>query len=122
MHLVPADPAGAFTGFGPPVASPPARNSENAGRTIPVKFTLAGSGAILSQVLAAGCPQSAPVSCASPGQLTSGDPTTATWPGSASPSDDYNYLRKTDPSWTGCRELIIKLVDGTYHQAVFDFG
>jgi len=40
-----ADPAGAFTGFGPPVASPPARNSENAGRTIPVKFTLAGSGA-----------------------------------------------------------------------------
>jgi len=111
-----------FTGFFPPVANPPAVNSENAGRTIPVKFSLAGSGAVLSQVLAPGYPQSAPVSCASPGQLTSGDPTTATSPGDGSPGDDYNYLWKTDKSWTGCRELIVKLVDGTYHRAVFDFG
>jgi hypothetical protein len=111
-----------FSGFDPPVANPPAVNPENAGQTIPVKFTLAGSGAVLSQVLAAGYPQSAPVSCTSPGQLTTGDPTTATSPGSDSPSGDYNYLWKTDRSWTGCRELIVKLVDGTYHRAVFDFG
>jgi hypothetical protein len=111
-----------FTGFNPPVANPPAVNLENAGRTVPVKFTLADSGAVFSQVMAAGYPQSAPVSCTSPTQLTTGDPTTATSPGSASPRDDYNYLWKTDPSWTGCRELIVKLVDGTYHQAVFDFG
>jgi len=38
-----------FTGFGAPVANPPAVNPENAGRTIPVKFTLTGSGAVLSQ-------------------------------------------------------------------------
>lgn len=111
-----------FTGFFPPVANPPAVNSENAGRTIPVKFTLADSGAVLSQVLAAGYPQSAPVPCTAPPLLTTGDPTTATSPGSASPGDDYHYLWKTDPSWTGCRELIVKLVDGTYHRAVFDFG
>ncbi len=111
-----------FTGFFPPVANPPAINTENAGRTIPVKFSLAGSGAVLSQVLAAGYPQSAPVSCTSPDQLTTGDPTTATSPGDNSPGDDYNYLWKTDTSWTGCRELIVKLVDGTYHRAVFNFG
>lgn len=111
-----------FTGFYPPVASLPAINDENAGQAIPVKFTLAGSGAVLTQVLAAGYPQSAPVSCASPAHLTTGDPTTATTPGDSSPSDDYNYLWQTDKSWTGCRELIVKLVDGTYHRAVFDFG
>lgn len=111
-----------FTGFNPPVANPPAINNENAGRTIPVKFTLAGSGAVLSQVLADGYPQSAPVSCTSPEQLTTGDPATATSPGNTVPGDDYNYLWQTNPSWTGCRELIVKLVDGTYHRAVFDFG
>lgn len=110
-----------FTGFDPPVDNPPAVDPENAGRTIPVKFSLAGSDAVLSQVLAAGYPQSAPVSCASPEQLTTGDPTTATSSNDGSPSDDYNYLWKTDESWTGCRELIVKLVDGTYHRAVFDF-
>jgi len=112
----------AFTGFDPPVANPPAVSAENPGRTIPVKFTLDGSDAVLSQVLAAGYPQSAPVSCTSPAELTSGDPTTATSPGDGSPSDHYNYLWKTDQAWTGCRELIVKLVDGTYHRAVFDFG
>jgi hypothetical protein len=29
---------------------------------------------------------------------------------------------KTDKSWRGCRALVVKLVDGSYHRAVFDFG
>lgn len=111
-----------FTGFYTPVANPPAVNSDNAGRTIPVKFSLTDSGALLNQVLAAGYPQSAPVSCTSPADLTTGDPASATSPGSASPGDNYTYLWQTDSSWTGCRELIVKLVDGTYHRAVFNFG
>lgn len=110
-----------FTGFDPPVANPPAINQENAGRTIPVKFSLTGSGAVLSQVLAAGYPQSASVSCTAPDQLTSGDPATAASSAAGSPNDDYNYLWQTDASWTGCRELIVKLVDGTYHRAIFNF-
>lgn len=111
-----------FTGFNPPVANPPAVNAVNAGRTIPVKFTVTGSDAALSQLLAAGYPQSAPVSCTNPGQLVSGTPTTQTSSGSVPPSDEYNYTWKTDSSWHGCRELIVKLVDGTYHYAVFNFS
>jgi hypothetical protein len=110
-----------FNGFGPPVANQPAVNAATPGRTVPVKFSLAGSGAVLSQVLATGYPQSAPVSCASPAQLTSGDATVEDPQGGSSANDDYNYGWKTDMSWTGCRELIVKLVDGTYHRAVFDF-
>ncbi len=111
-----------FSGFNPPVANPPAVNAANAGRTIPVKFTVTGSDATLAAVLAAGYPQSAPVSCTNPAQLTSGTPTVQTSPGSQTPSDTYNYTWKTDSSWNGCRELIVKLVDGSYHTAVFNFG
>lgn len=111
-----------FTSFDPPVANPPAVNAETAGQVIPVKFTLPGSDAVLSQVLAAGYPQSVPVPCIAPPELTSGDPTTAASPGASAPNDNYNYVWQTDESWTGCRELIVKLVDGTYHRAVFNFG
>ena len=49
----------------------------------------------------------------------SGRPFTVT---STEPADAYNYVWKTDRGWRSCRELIVKLVDGTYHRAVFDFG
>jgi hypothetical protein len=29
---------------------------------------------------------------------------------------------KTEKSWSGCRELVVKLVDGSYHRAMFNFG
>jgi len=40
---------------------------------------------------------------------------------SQTPGDDYNYVWKTDESWSGCRELIVKPVDGSYHRALFNF-
>ena len=111
-----------FAGFASPVSNPPALNSAQAGRTIPVKFTLTGANAPLTAVLAAGYPQSAPVSCTAPDMtLTSGTPTDQISSGSPPPSDSFNYTWKTDPSWSGCRELIVALVDGTYHRAVFQF-
>jgi GDSL-like lipase/acylhydrolase family protein len=109
-----------FAGFDPPASG--AVTQANPGRAIPVKFTLAGTNATLPDVLAADYPQSAPVSCTSPETLTSGTPTTSNATPSTDPSDFYNYVWKTDKSWRGCRELIVKLVDGSYHQAVFDFG
>ena len=110
-----------FVGFAPPVANPPQVNTVNPGRAVPVKFSLPGSNGRLSDVLAAGYPQSAPVSCTKPDALTSGDATSAIG-GSQAVGDDYNYVWKTDRDWRGCRTLIVKLVDGTYHSAVFDFG
>lgn len=113
-----------FTGFTPPVANPPAVNSVQPGSTVPVQFGVPGSGATLPAVPAAGYPQSAPVSCSSP-DLTltgSGDATTPTDPSSADASDSYQYLWQTNVAYTGCRELIVKLGDGSYHRAVFRFG
>jgi hypothetical protein len=109
-----------FDGFAPPASG--SVTQVNPGRAIPVKFTLAGTNATLADVLAAGYPQSAPVSCTSPATLTSGTPTTSDATPSTVPGDFYNYVWKTDKSWRGCREVIVKLVDGSYHQAVFNFG
>jgi GDSL-like lipase/acylhydrolase family protein len=111
-----------FNGFTPPVANPPQVNAAQPGRAVPVKFSVPGSNGTLSDVLAAGYPQSAPVSCTAPDLPTSGDPTVSVGDTSTTPSDQYNYVWKTDRSWRGCRALIVKLVDGTYHEAVFDFG
>jgi len=54
--------------------------------------------------------------------LTTGDPTSPTPSSSASAGDEYHYNWKTSKSWSGCRELIVKVVDGSYHRAVSDFG
>jgi GDSL-like Lipase/Acylhydrolase family len=111
-----------FVGFTPPVANPPAVNPVEPGRSVPVKFSIAGSNGTLASVLAPGYPQSLPVSCSAPGEPTTGDPTTTNATASTLPADTYNYVWKTDSSWRGCRLLIVKLVDGSYHRAVFDFG
>jgi hypothetical protein len=111
-----------FIGFDPPIKNLPEINAENPGRTIPVKFALAGSNAILTDVLAAGYPQSAPVACSEAPLLTTGDPTSPAPSSSGSAGDEYQYNWETSKSWSGCRELIVKVVDGSYHRAVFDFG
>jgi hypothetical protein len=111
-----------FNGFTPPIANLPQVNAANPGRAVPVKFSSPGSDGTLADVLASGYPQSASVSCTAPDELTSGDPTQNVGSASSTPGDEYNYVWKTDRGWHGCRELIVKLVDGSYHRAVFDFG
>lgn len=90
-----------------------------AGLPAPVSFYIPRADATLDDVLAPGYPQSAPVSWSAPAALTAGDP--AVTEGSLPQGDLFGTLWKTDKSWRGCRELILKLVDGSYHQAVFDF-
>jgi hypothetical protein len=115
-----------FKGFDPPVANPPQVNRVQAGRTIPVKFSVPGIDGTLAGVLAPGYPQSAPVSCTAPEDVTTGDPTVGESPGddddASAIHDRYHYNWKTDRTWRGCRALIVKLVDGSYHRAVFQFG
>ena len=111
-----------FNGFTPPVANPPQVNGVHPGQAVPVKFSIPGSNGTLDSVLAAGYPQSAPVSCTAPAALTSGDPTVSAASSSPALGDQYNYVWKTDRNWRGCRMLIVKLVDSSYHRAVFDFG
>ncbi|MFL6208481.1 MAG: PxKF domain-containing protein [Pyrinomonadaceae bacterium] len=112
-----------FTGFFPPVSNLPVFNVVNAGRAIPVKFSLSGYKGL--NIFAANSPTSGEIAC------NSSDPAvtvqdTVTAGGSSlnydTSSDQYNYVWKTDPAWAGtCRQLVVQLNDGSVHRADFKF-
>jgi uncharacterized repeat protein (TIGR01451 family) len=112
-----------FTGFFAPVANPPTLNVVNAGRAIPVKFSLSGNKGL--NIFAANSPQSGVIPCdaSAPAQ----DLTDTLTAGSSSlsydaTSDQYNYVWATQSSWAGtCRQLQVTLNDGTTHVANFKF-
>jgi hypothetical protein len=112
-----------FAGFFQPVDNLPVFNVVQAGRAIPLKFSLSGNKGL--GIFAVGSPSSGPVGCNSSdpasdltetvtagGSSLSYDPTT----------DRYIYVWKTDPSWAGtCRQLVMELNDGSIHRANFRF-
>ena len=112
-----------FAGFFPPVANPPAVNIVQAGRAIPVKFSLSGNKGL--GIFAAGSPSSGQIPC------NSSDPAaileeTVTAGGSSLSydpvSDQYIYVWKTEPGWAGtCRQLVVQLSDGSVYRANFKF-
>lgn len=110
-----------FTGFFPPVANPPTLNAVNAGKAVPVKFSLSGDKSL--NIFAAGNPYSVALNCNTndPGV----DVTETLTAGGSSLSfsgDQYSYVWKTESSWVGtCRQLVITLNDGTVHTANFKF-
>ena len=112
-----------FTGFFSPVGNLPTLNVVNAGRAIPVKFSLSGDKGM--NIFAANSPQSGIIPCdASAPAVDLTDTLTA---GSSSlnydaTSDQYNYVWATSSSWAGtCRQLVVTLNDGTVHIANFKF-
>lgn len=112
-----------FAGFFQPVDNLPTLNVVQAGRAIPVKFSLSGDKGL--GIFAAGSPSSGPIAC------NSNDPAaileeTVTAGGSSlsyNPvTDQYIYVWKTDASWAGtCRQLVVQLNDGSIHRANFKF-
>jgi hypothetical protein len=112
-----------FTGFFSPVNNLPTLNSVNAGRAIPVKFSLSGNKGL--NIFAANSPASGSITC------NSGDPAvdlteTVTAGGSSlsydASSGQYIYVWKTESSWAGtCRQLVLTLNDGSVHRANFKF-
>jgi hypothetical protein len=112
-----------WSGFFQPVDNLPTLNRVKAGGAIPIKFSLGGNQGL--SILAAGYPASKQVSC-STGEAADEIEQTVT-AGSSSLSYDaasgtYTYVWKTDKSWTGqCRELTVRLLDGTDHIANFRF-
>jgi uncharacterized repeat protein (TIGR01451 family) len=112
-----------FTGFFSPVSNLPVLNNVNAGRAIPLKFSLSGNkglgifftGFPASQLVA--CNTSAPIAELE-GTETSGNSTLTYEAG----SDQYHYNWKTEKAWAGtCRVLVVKLNDGSTHTANFKF-
>ena len=111
-----------FSGFLPPLAGT-ALHLANAGAGVAINFTLGGDRGL--NVLAAGSPSSAPVSCSSGAVL--GAATPAQSAGNAglqydATTGEYTYVWKTDRSWSGsCRTLSLSLIDGSTYQARFQF-
>src|SRR5262249_5018605 len=109
--------------FFQPIDNLPTVNSVKAGQAIPVKFSLSGNHGL--NIFAAGYPASPQITCGS------GDPVDEIGHAHRAGADDlsygprtdqYHYVWKTEKSWAGtCRQLIVKLNDGTVHVANFKF-
>lgn len=112
-----------FTGFFPPVSNLPAVNMVNAGRAIPVKFSLSGYKGL--NIFAPNSPSSGPVACNSSDPAVTLEDTVSAGGSTLTydaASDKYVYVWKTDPSWAGtCRQLVVTLNDGSIHRANFRF-
>jgi hypothetical protein len=121
-----------WTGFFSPVDNGTTYNTVKAGSSIPVKFNLGGNQGLNifyvakpSDTYQGSYPLSAKVPCnaSSPQDLieetvTAGQ-SSLTYDTSA---NQYVYVWKTDKSYAGtCRQLQVKLADGTMHTALFNF-
>lgn len=116
-----------WTGFFQPVDNYPVVNTVNAGQGIPVKFSLGGDYGL--SIFASGYPASQKVNCGSSGSGGSTSPIEETvTPGNSTlqynaATQTYTYIWKTDKAWAGsCRQLIVRLIDGTNHIALFQFN
>lgn len=112
----------AFNGFFRPIDNLPTINVVKAGQAIPVKFSLGGNMGL--GIMATGYPRSVGSSCAGGSPDTVEETVTA---GGSSLSYDpltgqYIYVWKSEKNWAGtCRQLQVKLIDGSYHYANFSF-
>ena len=112
-----------FDGFFAPVDNEPTFNTVNSGQAIPVKFSLSGNRGL--DIFADGYPKSQTIACDASAPADGIDSTVTAGNSSLSydsGSDRYNYVWKTDKSWSGtCRALVLKLKDGSVHRANFKF-
>ncbi len=112
-----------FAGFFSPISNLPILNTVKAGSAIPIKFSLSGNKGL--NIFAADSPASGVVGCNSNDPAV--DLTEIDAPGASgltynAGSDQYHYNWKTQKAWEGtCRQLVVKLNDGTEHRANFKF-
>ncbi|HMQ32291.1 MAG TPA: ExeM/NucH family extracellular endonuclease [Chloroflexaceae bacterium] len=111
-----------FSGFFAPIANLPVVNTVNAGRAIPVKFSLGGDQGLA--IFKPDYPQARGIAC--DGSPSDEVDVTVSAGGSSlqydPATDTYTYVWKTERTWAGsCRQLVVKLNDGTEHVANFRF-
>lgn len=114
----------AFSGFSNPIATLPALNKVNAGRTVPVKYSLRdATGAVVPDLSSFTSLVSAPVACDTNAPTADAEETDAT--GSTTiqfDSGQFIYHWQTQSAWAGtCRVLQLTLMDGTQHTVAFQF-
>jgi uncharacterized repeat protein (TIGR01451 family) len=110
-----------FTGFFSPVSNPPTLNAVQAGKGVPLKFSLSGDKGL--NIFAPNNPYSVSLNCNTNDPSVDVTETLNTGGSSLSFSgDQYNYVWKTQNSWAGtCRQFVMTLNDGTVHTANFKF-
>lgn len=112
-----------FSGFFPPIDNLPAVNLVKAGSSVQIKFSLGGNKGL--GIFQTGYPKSQVIPCGSTAEVEGAESTVAA--GSTGLSFDattnqYSYVWKTDKTWANtCRQLVVKLIDGTIHRANFKF-
>jgi hypothetical protein len=116
-------PSFSFTGFFPPVDNDPVLNNVKAGAAVPMKFSLNGDRGL--NIFESGFPASQPIACPGDAILA---PIEATAPAGQSglqydnALDVYTYVWKTAKEWSQtCRQFVIRLTDGSFHVANFQF-
>ena len=110
-----------FAGFFSPVDNVEL-NVAKAGRAIPVKFSLSGYQGL--KIFEVGYPRSVVIDCElpDPGAIAIEGTDTAGGSSLSYDADQYIYIWKTEKAWVDtCRQLVVKLIDGTYHRANFTF-
>jgi HYR domain len=112
-----------WNGFFPPVDNTPVLNKIKAGSAIPVKFSLGCNQGL--NIMASGYPISQPLGCDSHNPVDLIEETINAGGSSLNydpVANQYIYVWKTEKAWAGtCRQLTVKLADGTVHIAWFNF-
>lgn len=112
-----------FGGFLTPVNGT-ALNRVQAGRSIPIKFSLGGDHGL--GILAAGSPASQPIDCTTSTPTGGVEPVATAGKSGLSydaKAQQYAYIWKTEKGWAGsCRMLMLTLVDGSSYTAIFNFA
>jgi hypothetical protein len=108
-----------FGGFFAPVKNMPYINTVQAGRSVPLRFTVgAYRGRRVTQV----DPSSVAVSCPASGPENNVRLTVSGNSGLRSLGFSYVYVWKTSKDWAGsCRKFVLTLADGSTHEALFRF-
>jgi CSLREA domain-containing protein len=111
-----------FMGFFDPVRNPPVLNEMNAGRSVPLRFSLGGDQGLA--IFAAGYPRSRQIQCTTSTPVDNVEGTTTA---ASSLSYDpitgiYTYVWKTEKSWAGtCRQVSVQFIDGQTYLLNFTF-
>jgi hypothetical protein len=109
-----------FTGFYAPIRNLPYVNTIMAGSAVPVKFSLGSYRGL--DVLQGGAPSSTQVQCPASALRNAVRPGIAASSLLKAVGSSYTYTWKTSPSWAGtCRMLVVTLIDGSSHEALFQF-
>jgi len=114
-----------FDGFLWPLVNPPRVNRWKAGVPVPVRFSLGSYRG--SAPVAAGYPRVVPVTCGGGAQASGSENARGSWKkrslrASRRGGRTYMFLWKTESNWAGgCRQLVLKLDDGTFHRVDVQF-